>query len=85
MGLVSWVMVGTVVGLVARGFVPGTDPGRLVVTVILGVAGASSGGFVVGVIGGYGATGISAWSVLAATLGAVLSLCLYGSIARRTV
>ena len=85
MGLLSWVVVGAVVGSVARAFVPGPDPGRLFVSVILGMAGASSGGFVVGVIGGSGAAGFSVWSALAATLGAVLSLRLYGWIASRTV
>ena len=84
MGLLSWVVVGAVVGLVARGTVPGPDPGRLFVSVILGMAGASSGGFVVGVIGGSGSAGFSVWSVLAATLGAVLTLRLYGLIASRT-
>ena len=85
MGLLSWVVVGAVVGLAARRFVPGPEPGLLFVSAILGMAGASSGGFVVGVIGGSGAAGFSVWSVLAATLGAVLSLCLYGLIASRTV
>ncbi len=85
MGLLSWVVVGVLVGLVARGTVPGPDPGRLFVSVILGMAGASSGGFVAGVIGGSGAAGFSVWSLLAATFGAVLSLCLYGLIGSRTV
>ncbi len=84
MGLVSWVAVGAIAGLVAKGIVPGPDPGRLVVTVILGMAGASLGGFVVGVLGGSGATGFDVWSLLTATLGAVLSLYSYGLIARRT-
>ncbi len=84
MGLVSWVVVGAIAGLVAKGTVPGPDPGRLVVTVILGMAGASLGGFVVGVLGGAGATGFNVWSLLTATLGAVLSLYSYGLIARRT-
>ena len=84
MGLVSWVVVGAIAGLVAKGTVPGPDPGRLVVTVILGMAGASLGGFVVGVLGGSGPAGFNVWSLVAATLGAVLSLYSYGLIARRT-
>jgi uncharacterized membrane protein YeaQ/YmgE (transglycosylase-associated protein family) len=84
MGLLSWVVVGAVVGLVARGTVSGPVPGRLFVSVILGVASASSGGFVVDVIGRSDAAGFSVWSVLAA-LGAFLSLALYGLIASRTV
>ena len=84
MGFVSWVVVGAVAGVLARRTVPGPDPGRLVVTLILGMSGASLGGFAVGILGGAGATGFDAFSVLAATLGAVASLYLYGLIVRRT-
>jgi len=83
-GLVSWVVVGAIAGLLARRIVPGPDPGRFIVTVILGMAGASVGGFVVGVLGGSGATGFNVWSVFVATLGAVLLLYVYGLVARRT-
>ena len=84
MGLLSWVVVGAVVAFAARELVPGPDPGRFVVATILGIAGASFGGFVAGVLGGSGAMGFSLWSALAATLGAVALLLLYGMVARRT-
>jgi len=84
MGLISWVVVGAIAGLLARRIVPGPDPGRFIVTVILGMAGASVGGFVVGVLGGSGTTGFSVWSVFVATLGAVFLLYMYGLVARRT-
>ena len=85
MGLISWIAVGAIAGLLARRIVPGPDPGRFVVTVLLGMAGASVGGFAVGVLGGSGATGFNVWSILVATLGAVFLLYLYGLIARRTI
>jgi uncharacterized membrane protein YeaQ/YmgE (transglycosylase-associated protein family) len=84
MGLLSWVVVGAVVALAARELVPGPDPGRLVVAAILGIAGASFGGFVAGILAGSGAKGFSVWSALAAMLGAVALLLLYGMVARRT-
>lgn len=84
MGFISWVVVGAIAGLLARRIVPGPDPGRFVVTVILGMAGASVGGFIVGVLGGSGTTGFNVWSVFVATLGAVLLLYVYGLVARRT-
>jgi uncharacterized membrane protein YeaQ/YmgE (transglycosylase-associated protein family) len=83
MGLISWIVVGAIAGLLARQLVPGPDPGRIMVTVLLGMAGASVGGFVVGVLGGSGTTGFNAWSVLVATLGAVALLYFYGLIARQ--
>ena len=84
MGLVSWIVVGVIAGSLARRIVPGPDPGRFIVTVLLGMAGASVGGFVVGVLGESGTTGFNVWSVLVAMLGAVVLLWLYGLIARRT-
>ena len=84
MGFVSWVVVGAAAGVLARRSVPGPDPGRLIVTLLLGMAGASSGGFVAGVLGGSGATAFSVWSLLAAVAGAALLLGVYGSIVRRT-
>ena len=84
MGLISWVVVGAIAGLLARRIVPGPDPGRFVVTVILGMAGASVGGFLVGILGGAGPTGFNVWSIFVATLGAVLLLYVYGLVARRT-
>ena len=84
MGLISWIVIGAIAGVVARRIVPGPDPGRFIVTLILGMAGASLGGFVLGVLGGSGTTSFDVWSVLVATLGAVMSLYLYGLIVRRT-
>ena len=84
MGIISWIVIGAFVGVVARRIVPGPDPGRSIITIILGMAGASLGGFVFGVLGGSGVTSFEVRSVPLATLGAVLLLCLYGLIARRT-
>ena len=81
-GLISWILVGAIAGLLAKRIVPGPDPGRFIVTILLGMAGASIGGFVVGILGGSGATGFNVWSILVATLGAVLLLYVYGLIAR---
>ncbi len=83
-GIISWIVIGAIAGLVARRIVPGPDPGRFIVTVILGIAGASLGGFTMCVLGGSGTTSFDVWTVLVATLGAVLSLYLYGLIVRRT-
>jgi uncharacterized membrane protein YeaQ/YmgE (transglycosylase-associated protein family) len=77
-------VVGAIAGLLARRIVPWPDPGRFVVTIILGMAGASVGGFVVGVLGGSGATAFNVWSIFVATLGAVFLLYMYGLVARRT-
>jgi uncharacterized membrane protein YeaQ/YmgE (transglycosylase-associated protein family) len=84
MGLISWIVVGLVAGLLARWITLGPDPGGIIVTVLVGMAGASVGGFLVRILGGAGATGLNIWSILVATIGALLLLFLYNLIARRT-
>ena len=84
MGLISWIVVGLIAGLLAKWIMPGPDPGGIIVTVLVGMAGASLGGFIVGILGGIGATGFNVWSILVATLGAVILLALYRLVARRT-
>ncbi len=84
MGLVSWIVVGLITGLLAKWVMPGSEPGDLIITILVAVAGASFWGFVVGLLGGTGATGFNAWSILVATIGAIIFLFLYGLVTRRT-
>lgn len=84
MGIISWVVVGLIAGLLAKWFMPGTGPGGFIVTILIGMAGASIGGFVIRLFGGAGATGFNVWSILVATVGAILLLVLYDLVVRRT-
>ncbi|CAA9435226.1 MAG: hypothetical protein AVDCRST_MAG80-861 [uncultured Rubrobacteraceae bacterium] len=84
MGLLSWILVGLLAGLLAKWVMPGEDPGGIIITILVGMAGASVGGFIVSILGGIGATGVNVWSILVATLGAVILLALYRLVARRT-
>ncbi len=77
MGIVSWVVVGLIAGLLARLLVPGDGPRGLIVTTVVGMVGAVVGGALVGLLGGAGATGLNVWSVLVATLGAIVLLFVY--------
>ena len=84
MGLLSWVVVGLLAGLLAKWVMPGSDPGGATVTILVGMAGASVGGLIVSILGGTGATGFNVWSVLVAALGVVILLALYRLVARQT-
>ncbi len=84
MGIISWILVGLIAGLLAKWIMPESGPGGFIVTVLIGMAGASIGGFIVRILGGAGATGFNVWSILVATLGAIVLLFLYGLITRRT-
>ncbi len=84
MGIISWILVGLIAGLLGKLIMPGDDPGGIIVTILIGMAGAVVGGFVVGILGGTGATGFNIWSILVATLGAIILLAIYRVIAGRT-
>jgi uncharacterized membrane protein YeaQ/YmgE (transglycosylase-associated protein family) len=76
-GIISWIVVGLIAGLLARFLLPGDDHGGLILTSLIGMAGAVVGGVLIGVLGGAGATGFNVWSILVATLGAVMLLFVY--------
>jgi uncharacterized membrane protein YeaQ/YmgE (transglycosylase-associated protein family) len=84
MGIISWIIVGLIAGALGRLVMPGDEPGGFMATLLIGMAGAVVGGFVVGILGGTGATGLNIWSILVATLGAIILLALYRLIAERS-
>jgi len=83
MGIISWIVVGLLAGALAKLVLPGDDPGGIIVTAIIGMVGAVVGGFVFGIFGGTGATGFNVWSILVATVGAIVLLLIYRLIAER--
>jgi uncharacterized membrane protein YeaQ/YmgE (transglycosylase-associated protein family) len=74
MGIISWIVLGLIVGLLAKWIHPGGDPGGIFVTIGLGVAGAFVGGFLASALGMGSVTGFNIGSVAIATAGAVLLL-----------
>lgn len=81
MGILGWILFGLVVGAVAKVVMPGRDPGGIIVTMLLGIAGAVLGGFAGRALGFYGEG--EAAGFLMATLGAVILLALYRMLIRR--
>ncbi|MFC1411858.1 GlsB/YeaQ/YmgE family stress response membrane protein [Streptacidiphilus sp. N1-12] len=45
MGIIAWIVLGLLAGLIAKALMPGRDPGGLIVTTLLGIVGALLGGF----------------------------------------
>ena len=83
MGILSWILFGIVVGVIAKLLMPGRDPGGFIVTILLGIAGALLGGFIGRAMGFYGANESAGWII--SILGAILLLVLYRMMARRQV
>ncbi len=74
MGIISWILLGTIVGLAADWFVPGKFPGGLFGEVLGGMAGAFLGGAFFSLITSRGAGGVHIVSLLVAFVGAALLL-----------
>jgi uncharacterized membrane protein YeaQ/YmgE (transglycosylase-associated protein family) len=77
MGIISWIIVGLIAGALGKLILPGDDPGGFIVTLLIGMAGALVGGFIVGLLGGTGVTGFNIWSILVATIGAIVLLAVF--------
>ena len=77
MGFLSWIVMGLIVGVLAKFIMPGKDPGGVFVTILIGIAGAFVGGFVGSALGLGAVTGFNLGSLLLAVGGAVLLLILY--------
>ncbi len=79
MGIIAFIILGLLAGIVAKAILPGEDPGGIIVTAIIGIVGALLGGFIAAAL--FGAHpldeffDISTW--LTAILGAMLLLFIY--------
>ena len=82
-GVLGWIVFGLVIGALAKLLMPGRDPGGIVVTMVLGIAGALVGGFVGRLLGWY-APGEPAGFVMA-LIGAVLLLFIYRKAVKKPV
>ena len=82
MDLLGWIVIGLLASLIGELIIPGHNPGGMPVTLLIGVAGALLGRFVVGLAGGTEATELSIWSIPWATLGALTLLAIYRMITK---
>ena len=83
--LLFWILVGLVAGALAKFIMPGDDPGGIIVTILIGIAGAVLGGWLLSVLGIGGGAGSGGWifSIIAGVIGAVILLALYRLVANR--
>ena len=80
MGFLSWIILGLVAGILAKWIMPGKDGGGMIVTILLGIAGAFVGGWV-GSFFGLGSTdGFNIGSIVTAKVGALLLLVIYRQV-----
>lgn len=85
MGIIAFIILGALAGVIAKAIMPGDDPGGFIVTTIIGIVGALLGGFLAGVL--FDADpldeffDISTW--LTAIVGAIILLAIYRMVVGR--
>ncbi|MEY2243549.1 GlsB/YeaQ/YmgE family stress response membrane protein [Streptomyces sp. BF23-18] len=79
MGIIAWILIGLLAGAIAKLLLPGKDPGGIIITMLIGVAGGLLGGWlgkvVLGVDSIDGFFDLSTW--IAAIAGSLILLVLY--------
>jgi uncharacterized membrane protein YeaQ/YmgE (transglycosylase-associated protein family) len=85
MGIIAFIVLGLIAGIIAKAIVPGNDPGGIILTTIVGIVGALFGGFLAGVL--FDADpldeffDVSTW--LTAIAGSIVLLVIYNAIVNR--
>ena len=86
MGIIGWILLGFLVGVIVKAIVPGGEKLGIILTTALGIAGAVAGGFIATAIGAGDPIDeffdLSTW--IAAIAGGVLVLFAYRAIKQRT-
>jgi uncharacterized membrane protein YeaQ/YmgE (transglycosylase-associated protein family) len=85
MGIIGWIVLGLLAGVIAKAILPGDDPGGFIITTIIGIVGALLGGLIAGLLG-FGDPideffDISTW--IAAIIGAIVLLLIYRFVVGR--
>lgn len=85
MGIIAFIILGAIAGIIAKALLPGDDPGGFIVTTIIGIVGALLGGFLAAAL--FDAKpldeffDISTW--LTAIVGAIILLIIYRMVVGR--
>jgi uncharacterized membrane protein YeaQ/YmgE (transglycosylase-associated protein family) len=80
MGIISWIVMGLIVGLIAKFIMPGKDPKGFLITILLGIGGGLLGGYLGTVLGLGTVTGFNLKSILIATGGAIIILFVFRTL-----
>jgi uncharacterized membrane protein YeaQ/YmgE (transglycosylase-associated protein family) len=86
-GIIGWILLGFLAGLIARALMPGEERGGCILTTLLGIGGALLGGFLASILGLGDPIDeffdLSTW--VAAIIGAVVILAIWRAASGRRV
>ena len=85
--IISWIIIGGLIGLIARAVMPGKQSMGMGMTIILGVIGAIVGGLIGGLFGDGGWSSLldnpwSLWPILLSVIGALVVMFVYGLLTK---
>lgn len=81
MSILWTIIIGLIVGALAKLVMPGRDPGGIIVTILLGIVGAFVGTFIGRALGMYGPGQSAGW--IMSLIGAIIVLLIYRMVAGR--
>ena len=82
MSILGWILFGLIIGALAKLVMPGRDPGGIIVTMLLGIAGSLIAGFLGRALGWYDAS--QGAGLIMSVIGAILLLVVYRLFRRNT-
>jgi uncharacterized membrane protein YeaQ/YmgE (transglycosylase-associated protein family) len=83
MSFLAWIVLGLIAGFIGSKLVNKTGEGFFL-DILLGIVGAVLGGWLFGMFGASGVSGLNLYSLMVAVVGAVLFLIVYHAVFRRT-
>ena len=87
MGIIGWILLGFLAGVIAKALMPGEERGGCIITTLIGIGGALLGGFLASIFGLGDPIDeffdLSTW--VAAIIGAVVILAIWRAVSGRRV
>lgn len=81
MGILGMIILGLIAGAIAKLIMPGRDPGGIIVTILLGIAGSVLGGFLWNML--FGNDGDNTAGLIGSVIGALILLAIYRMVVGR--
>ncbi len=81
MGIIYTIVIGLIIGAVAKLLMPGKDPGGCIITILIGLAGSFVGGYLGQAVGWYRADQPAGF--IASVVGAMILLLIYRLVTKR--
>ena len=82
MGIIATIVIGFIVGLIARAIMPGDQKMGIIMTTILGIVAALLAGWGGGMLGLYAPGAPAGW--IASVVGAIIVLFIYGLVTKKS-